>query len=81
MARQVNLSPSRFSAIYHELYGISPMEDLLNIRVEKAKSLLVSTNLSAGEIARQCGFKTSQYFSRYFKKRVGAAPTQYRYTI
>ena len=81
MARQVNLSPSRFSAIYHELYGISPMEDLLAIRVEKAKSMLVSTGFSVEEIARRCGFKSSQYFSRYFKKRADMSPTRYRCTI
>ena len=78
MAECVGLSKSRFSYIYKTLFGSSPMNDLLDLRLEKAMHMLQTTNISIAEIAAGCGFKSEFYFSSFFKKRVGISPVHYR---
>ena len=51
---------------------------LNNLRIEKAKELLRSTDLQVMEIADQVGYFDSKYFSRQFKLAVGLTPAQYR---
>jgi len=53
-------------------------EYLTNLRIEKAKSLLMRTDISTGAIARRIGVSTLQYFSRLFKKNVGMTPHDFR---
>jgi AraC-like DNA-binding protein len=51
---------------------------LRNIRLEKAKRLLLNTSLDITEIAMQVGFNSSQYFSRVFKDIEGKDPRTFR---
>ena len=78
MAKAIGLSTSRFSVIYRRHFHSSPMEDILQMRVTEAKKLLVSSQLNMKQIAERCGFKNEYYFSRFFKKWVGIAPSVYR---
>lgn len=78
MADCVGLSKSRFSYIYKSLFGSTPMNDLLDLRLEKAMHMLQTTNVSIAEISAVCGFKSEFYFSSFFKKRVGISPVHYR---
>ncbi len=77
MARQVNLSPNRFAVLYRKLFGVSPVEDLLQARLEQAKFLLTNRAVPVGEAARQSGFPNIYYFSRLFRARVGCPPRDY----
>ncbi|MDX2227457.1 MAG: AraC family transcriptional regulator [Verrucomicrobiae bacterium] len=77
MARAVHLSPSRFSVVYRQTFGISPGEDLLVTRLERAGWLLTNTALSITEVAIQTGFESLPYFSRQFKRRMGVSPRGY----
>ena len=77
MAKISGYSQSRFSAIYKEKYGLSPKQDIINMRVEKAAQMLKYSNRSVGEIAEVCGFGTIYYFSKYFKQAKGVTPTEY----
>jgi AraC-like DNA-binding protein len=77
MAKEVFLSPSRFQAVYRKFFGVSPIEDLLDARISHAQWLLTNTAMSVGKVAEECGFASSYYFSRVFKKRVGCAPSRY----
>lgn len=77
MAMLSGYSVSRFSVLYVQEYGRSPKADLLEIRMELARQLLSYTELSVTEIAERCGFKSIYYFSKYFKRAVGAAPSEY----
>ena len=79
MADQLNLSTGRFSVLYKQRFHISPINDLINIRIRAAKLLLKSTNLNIREIAYQCGFQSEYYFSRLFKNRESLSPQQYRH--
>jgi len=54
------------------------MDDILEMRINKAKQLLVSTQLSMKQIASNCGIQNEYYFSRIFRNRVGVTPSKYR---
>ncbi|MCR1863275.1 helix-turn-helix domain-containing protein [Limosilactobacillus reuteri] len=56
----------------------TPIEYLLNYRVEQAKKLLRHSELSITDIALRAGFSTSAYFSKIFKERVGMTLREYR---
>ncbi len=78
MSALCSYSPSQFSAIYTKQFGISPMADLLNARLEKAEQLLKYTDFSITEIAEKCGFNSIYYFSKHFKENMGLSPSQAR---
>jgi AraC-like DNA-binding protein len=77
MAELANLSVSRFGVLYRELFGISPMADLIDARLARARALLANTALPVGEAATRAGFRSLCYFSRLFHRRVGCAPRDY----
>lgn len=77
MASMARLSKTRFSVLYHEIFGISPIEDLLGARLQYCCWLLTNTQLSVSEIAGKCGFDNLAYFSRQFRKRIGCPPSDY----
>lgn len=78
MADEVGLSSSRLSVLYKKRFGLSPNEDLIQMRIEKSKILLLSTNLKLQHISQLCGFKNEYYFSRIFKERENTTPGAYR---
>lgn len=59
-------------------YGISPMNYLMNRRLEEAKQLLKNDDYSMSMVSRILGFSSPSYFSQIFKKTVGMTPNQYR---
>lgn len=77
-AVQCNLSVYRFIHKFKLLTGMPPMSYFLKIRIDKAKELLLDSNLSINEIANVVGYDNSLYFSRVFKKETGISPTNYR---
>lgn len=48
------------------------------LRMEKAKAMLINTNMNITEIAYETGFNNSNYFSSLFKKTVGITAKEYR---
>lgn len=77
MAARVALSRTRFTTVYTECFGVSPMEDLIRARLQRAAWLLGNTRLSVGEVAQRSGFTNPYYFSRAFRQRTGCAPRDY----
>lgn len=78
VSRAANISPYYFSKIFKEGTGQNFIEYLTNIRIEKAKELLDTTEHSMKEICTICGYSDPNYFSRSFKKNVGVTPTEYK---
>ena len=74
-------SQRHFIRLFSAAYNTTPQKYLMNIRLRRAASLLKDTSLPITEIAMQCGFSDSNYFSRAFKKINGITPSQYRNTI
>ncbi len=81
MSAMVGYSQSRFYTIYKSFYGISPTNDLINARMEKAKEMLFDENMTIGEIAAILGYENTTHFVRQFKSRIGMPPMQYRMIV
>ena len=64
--------------MFHEYCGKSPMEHLTEMRMELAKNLLESTDLSIKEIAGRVGYNDPLYFSSVFRKFSGMSPRAFR---
>ncbi|MDW7650661.1 MAG: helix-turn-helix domain-containing protein [Bacillota bacterium] len=77
LAGIAGLSPGYFSYVFKQETGKSPICFVNEIRMEKAKELLVATNDPLKGIAESVGYKDEFYFSRIFKKTVGIPPTVY----
>lgn len=77
-ARICNLSESRFTHLFHEIIGMSPIAYLTEIRMNKAKELLSYSALPVSEVGEAVGITNPYYFSRAFKKHTGYSPTEYR---
>jgi AraC-like DNA-binding protein len=78
MATQVHLSESRFATLFTNFFSVSPTEDLIRARIDKARLLLNNTTLAVKQVAAQSGFTNLHYFSRLFHRRVGCAPREYQ---
>ncbi len=78
IAGYVYLSTSHFARAFKKQYKISPIQFLLGVRIEKAKTLLEETNLKVGDIASSVGFSAQQRFNDIFKKHLGVSPSEYR---
>ena len=69
-----------YRKIFKEETGVTPVEYLLDIRIEKAKDLLLH-NFAVNEVANKVGFPDPYYFSKVFKKKTGISPKDYKRTI
>lgn len=78
MASEAGMSRSGFQHLYKKMFGVSVMTDVINGRIDRAKRLLSSTNLTVKEIAERCGYKNEYNFMRQFKEKTGKTPTEYR---
>ena len=78
VAKEVNVSPNYFSAIFSQEVGMTFIEYLTNKRIERAKYLLRHTDRRSGEIAFSVGYRDPHYFSFVFKKVTGITPSEYR---
>jgi AraC-like DNA-binding protein len=78
MARRACLSRTHFTLLYRRLFDVSPMEDLIRSRLQRARWLLENSTTPVRQIALQLGFEDPAYFSRLFSRRVGVTPARYR---
>lgn len=77
-AKQLQISESYFQSLYKSMFGIPFGQDLIQMRVEHAKSLLTHTNLSLHEIMEACGYTNEVHFHRQFKQITGTSPASFR---
>lgn len=78
LATMCSLSESRFSHLFTEIFGKSPKQYIMNVRMENAKELLLDSDMSVLEVASAVGIDDQNYFSRIFKKHCGISPTEFR---
>ncbi len=76
-AKECNLSPGRFAHLFKESTGKTPLEYWTEIRISKAKELLLYYDHSISEVAEAVGFADQNYFARIFKRYTGVSPKQY----
>jgi AraC-like DNA-binding protein len=78
LSADMNVGYSYFRQMFRKYTGISPTQYHLSLRIQKARDLLVSTDLSFKEIANELGFESYFYFSRLFKDKMGKSPMEFR---
>ena len=78
VAEHVNLSVGYLGNYFKQKMGINFTDYLWNLRIEKAKELLLHSNEKIYRIAERVGYQNSQYFVTAFKKKVGLTPMEYR---
>ena len=78
LAEQFHLNPQYISQLFKSEIGVNFLAYLTNIRMEKAKKLLLTTALSIAEVAEQSGYGDYRVFTKVFKKSEGVTPSQYR---
>jgi AraC-like DNA-binding protein len=78
MSRDIGISKYYLHRLFTEINGNTPLGYLTSVRLEKAKNRLRYSKDSIFEIAIECGFDTTSYFSNVFKKHIGSTPSQYR---
>jgi AraC-like DNA-binding protein len=77
-AKEINMSKSNAIRLYKKKYGITPYEDLINMKIEAAKTFLSETGLPIKEIGEKLCIYDEHYFSALFMKRTGKRPGEYR---
>jgi AraC-like DNA-binding protein len=80
LARATGYSRFHFARAFHETYGETPRVYLTRRRIERAKDLLRSANLTVTEVCELVGFASLGSFSARFSALVGMSPTEYRRT-
>jgi len=79
IANATYMNASYLSNLFKRKTGLSVVEYLTQVRLDKAKELLKATEMSANEIANDVGYADQSYFSRLFKKNTGMTPIEYRH--
>lgn len=78
IAGEAFLSTTYLTRIFKEATGKSPIDYLISVRLERACVLLEDKRYSVQEVAKNVGYDDPYYFSKLFKKYVGAAPSHYK---
>jgi LacI family transcriptional regulator len=76
--RAVPMSRSTLDRRFITLMNCSPKDEILRVRLNRAKQLLAETDFSLPIIAEKIGLEHAEYLSRIFKKRVGMTPSEFR---
>lgn len=77
-ARLCGMSHGRFCVVFKEATGKTPQKFIEDIKLSKAKEMLINTTLSMASVAENAGFRDPLYFSRVFRANTGISPTEYR---
>jgi two-component system response regulator YesN len=78
LSDKMNISAPYLCYLFKHQYHETINHFINKTRIEKARNLLSLSELKIYEIAEQCGYSSTNYFTRTFKKVTGILPTQYR---
>lgn len=78
VADYVGVNRSYLSSSFKKILGCSPQDYLINLRIEKAKSLLKKGDTQINEVAGMVGYADPLAFSKVFKSRTGRSPSEYK---
>ena len=76
IARDVGLSTRQLERLFARYLNTSPKKYYMGLRLEKARNLLIQTELSLMEICVLCGFRAPSHFSKSYRKAYGVAPSR-----
>jgi two-component system response regulator YesN len=78
IANKIGLTPAYVSKLFKQELGISYIDYITDLRINRAKELLESHNYKIYEISEMIGYNNTNYFIYLFKKHVGISPAEYR---
>lgn len=78
VAREVRISPAHFSRQFEAVFGATPHQYRTAARLQRARELLASGQLSVTEVCLEVGFSSLGSFSDLFRRRVGEPPSSYQ---
>ena len=81
IASDFNMGYSYFRKMFKKHTGVSPKQYHLQLKVIRAKELLINSDKSIKEICYNLGFQSTSYFSRIFKQKTGVAPVDIRANV
>ncbi len=79
IAKKIGMGYSLFRKEFKRYTGFSPVQYQIQLRIQKSKNLLSTTNIAVKEIAHQLGFESNNYFSRIFRQKNGLSPVEFRF--
>ncbi|MBQ2890036.1 MAG: helix-turn-helix transcriptional regulator [Clostridia bacterium] len=77
LAKECRISEEYFRKQFKRIYGLSPKQYVINMRINKAKQLLSGGTLKINAISEQCGFSNPYHFCRIFKQKTGLTPSEF----
>ncbi len=78
MAREFKISRSALSKSFQRAFGVSLKSYIMQNCLDKAKKLLIESNMTVNEISVELGYQEAAYFHIFFKKNTGVTPLNYR---
>lgn len=81
LAKELGFSTGYLSGLFKEHFGIPFQDFMLITRLEKAKLLLLTTEMKNYQVAEAVGFEDVNYFGTRFKKQFGVSPKQYQQKV
>jgi AraC family transcriptional regulator len=74
LAASIGMSVSHFCRLFKQSTGLAPHQYVVECRVERAKSLLLKSDLTLAEVAHAVGFADQSHLNRHFKRMMGISP-------
>jgi transcriptional regulator GlxA family with amidase domain len=81
IAEEIGISTRQLERLFGRYLNCSPKKYYVDLRLQKARNLLVQTDQSVTEIALACGFESPGHFSRVYRSKFGITPTTQKSTI
>jgi AraC-like DNA-binding protein len=78
LASDLFMSYSYFRKLFKKYTGVSPTQYVSLLRIQKARDMIINSQMPIKQIAYECGFPSIFYFSRYFKQKLGVSPSELR---
>ena len=78
LADKLEINRSSLSRVFHQKTGITIIDYIIACRMQHSLFLLQETDMSISEIADECGYHHSDYFSKAFRKNMGKSPREFR---
>lgn len=79
LAKMEGMSMTRYNLSFKEQTGVPPTKYIINLRMNMAKELLCSSDLSLNQIGAACGYEDYNFFAKVFKGATGVSPKKYRF--
>lgn len=78
ISEHVYMNPTYFCELFKKQTGKTVLEYITDVRLEKARELLLDTDLKVGKISELLGYQDTKYFSKIFKQKWGRLPSEYK---